>query len=66
VITSDNDPYCPEGAEGYRNVYTEALGLERHVVPGAGHIAIEDGYGPWPAILDWCLDGTIAAAQPFA
>lgn len=57
VVTSDNDPYCPEGLEGYRATYTHALGLEHRIIPGAGHIAIEDGYGPWPAILDWCLNG---------
>jgi hypothetical protein len=22
VISSDNDPYCPEGAEAYRAIYT--------------------------------------------
>jgi hypothetical protein len=60
VVTSDNDPYCPEGFEGYRSVYTDALGLEHHIIPGAGHIAIEEGYGPWPAILEWCLNGTAA------
>jgi predicted alpha/beta hydrolase family esterase len=58
VVTSDNDPYCPEGLEGYRSVYTDALALEHHIIPGAGHIAIEDGYGPWPAILEWCLNHT--------
>lgn len=58
VVTSDNDPYVPEGVGAYRSIYTDALGLEHHVIPGAGHITIEDGYGPWPAILQWCLDGT--------
>lgn len=57
VVSSDNDPYCPEGLEGYRSVYTEALGIDHHVIPGAGHITIEDGYGRWPAILSWCLSG---------
>jgi serine hydrolase len=57
VITSDNDPYCPEGMNGYRLTYTEALDLQHAVIPGAGHITIEDGYGPWPSMLDWCLTG---------
>lgn len=57
VITSDNDPYCPEGPDAYRQIFTDALGLQNEVIPGAGHIAIEDGYGPWAAILHWCLDG---------
>ncbi len=57
VVSSDNDPYCPEGLDAYRSIYTDALGLEHHVVPSAGHISIDDGYGPWPAILDWCVNG---------
>ena len=20
------------------------------------HLSDDDGYGPWPAVLDWCLD----------
>jgi hypothetical protein len=36
---------------------TETLGLHHHVIPGAGHITVEDGFGAWPAILGWCLDG---------
>jgi predicted alpha/beta hydrolase family esterase len=57
VVTSDNDPYCPEGMEAYRSTYTDALGLEHQIIPGAGHISIDEGYGPWPAILEWCLQG---------
>lgn len=57
VVTSDNDPYCPEGLEGYQATYTSALGLEHHVIGDAGHLAVDDGYGPWPAILDWCRNG---------
>jgi serine hydrolase len=55
VISSDNDPYCPEGLDAYKAIYTDALGLEHHILPGAGHISIDDGYGPWPEILDWCI-----------
>jgi hypothetical protein len=25
-------------------------------VPGAGHINIAAGYGPWPFVLDWVRD----------
>jgi predicted alpha/beta hydrolase family esterase len=57
LITSDNDPYCPEGLEEYRATYSDALGLHHHVIPGAGHISAAEGYGPWPAILEWCLAG---------
>jgi predicted alpha/beta hydrolase family esterase len=57
VLTSDNDPLCPEGIEEYKAVYTEALGLEHRVLPGAGHISVDDGFGAWPAMLEWCLTG---------
>jgi predicted alpha/beta hydrolase family esterase len=62
VLTSDNDPYCSEGLEEYRAVYTDALGLHHRVLPGAGHVSIEDGFGPWPAVLNWCLQ----AGDPWA
>jgi Serine hydrolase len=57
VITSDNDPYCREGIAGYQSTYTGALDLRHEVIPGAGHFTIEDGFGPWPAMLAWCLNG---------
>ncbi len=58
VISSDNDPYCPEGMEGYRSVYTDALGLWHEIVPDAGHLSVDEGFGPWPAMLRWCLTGS--------
>jgi len=57
LVTSDNDPYFTEGLDAYKSIYTDALGIEHRVVPGAGHISIDEGYGPWPAILDWCTNG---------
>jgi predicted alpha/beta hydrolase family esterase len=58
VVTSDNDPYCPEGLDAYKSMYTDALGLEHQIVRRAGHFSIPDGFGPWPDILGWCLSGT--------
>lgn len=57
VISSDNDPYCPEGPEAYASIYTAALGHNHQVIPAAGHLSTTDGYGPWPAMLRWCLTG---------
>jgi predicted alpha/beta hydrolase family esterase len=51
LVCSDNDPYCPEGAQ---NVYP---GLPADVLPGAGHINPDAGYGPWPAVEAWARDG---------
>lgn len=52
LVCSDDDPYCPEGAVG---AYAEPLGLPYDLLPGQGHLNVDAGYGPWPAMLDWCL-----------
>jgi uncharacterized protein len=54
LVCTDNDPYCPEPAA---EVYGEPLRCEVTVVPGAGHLSLPEGYGPWPEALEWCLDG---------
>ena len=50
LACSDNDPYCPEGAMGF---YGEALGLDTDLLPGTGHLDVEAGFGPWPAVAAW-------------
>jgi hypothetical protein len=50
LVCTDNDPYCASAA----GVYGVRLGVEIDVLYGAGHINPESGYGPWPALLDWC------------
>jgi predicted alpha/beta hydrolase family esterase len=52
LVCSDNDPYCPEGAA---RVYGEPLGIDTELIPGAGHINPEAGYGRWPDVERWCL-----------
>ena len=51
LVCADNDPYCPEGAA---TEYGRTLKLPTTLIPGAGHINVEAGFGPWPAVLDWC------------
>ena len=51
LVCSDDDPFCPRGAQA---AFGDPLGLSAQVLPGAGHINPETGYGPWPAALDWC------------
>jgi predicted alpha/beta hydrolase family esterase len=54
LVCSDDDPYCPEGAD---RLYGEPLGVPVDVLPGKGHLNPETGFGPWPAVESWCLDG---------
>ena len=51
LVCSDNDPYCPEGAA---IAYGRPLKMATTVLPGLRHINVEAGFGPWPAMLDWC------------
>jgi predicted alpha/beta hydrolase family esterase len=53
LVCSDNDPYCPEGGA---EVFGRPLGCDVDLLRAAGHVAVPDGYGPWPSVLEWCLD----------
>jgi predicted alpha/beta hydrolase family esterase len=53
MVCGDADPYCPEGAQ---NRYGTPLNIPVDQIAGGGHLSTEDGYGPWPAVLEWCLD----------
>jgi predicted alpha/beta hydrolase family esterase len=55
IACSDNDPYNPAGGGA---MYAEAIGAEVDVLAGAGHIAIDEGYGRWAAVDEWCSDPT--------
>ena len=52
IVCADDDPYCPPGAV---DTYAEPLGIPAHVIPGAGHINPETGYGEWPEVEAWAL-----------
>jgi uncharacterized protein len=54
LVCADDDPYCPEGAD---TLYGEPLGIPVDVLEGGGHVNPESGYGPWPAVEAWCVDG---------
>jgi uncharacterized protein len=51
VVVSATDPYAPADPQAW----SAALGLDCDVLPAAGHITPQDGYGPWPGVLAWCL-----------
>lgn len=66
LVCSDNDPYCPEhGADRH---WAAPLGLTVDLLPGAGHINVESGFGPWPEMEAWCLGerATLAGAPQSA
>jgi len=60
LVCSDEDPYCPEGAA---ELYGGPLGIPVDVLAGGGHLNPEAGYGPWPAVEAWCLDGSLAITE---
>lgn len=51
LVGSDNDQFCPTGIA---RAYGAPLKMAATVIPGAGHLNTESGFGPWPAVLDWC------------
>lgn len=59
LVCADDDPYCPGGADEH---WARPLGLAVDVLPGAGHLNVAAGYGPWPAMRDWCLGRRVALA----
>lgn len=50
LVCSDDDPYCPEGAA---RLYGGPLRLPVDLQPGRGHLNVDAGFGPWPAMMDW-------------
>ncbi len=51
LVASDDDPYLPEGIA---QAYGRSLKMPTTVVAGGAHLNTDAGYGPWPALLDWC------------
>ena len=56
LVHADDDEWCPAGAG---RAFAE-LGLRTVVLPGAGHINTDAGYGPWPAVEAWCRGASAA------
>ena len=51
LVGGADDPYC---AGGVAQVYGTRLKMAATVLPEAGALTADTGYGPWPAVLDWC------------
>ncbi len=50
VVGSDNDEFT--SAEELQDI-ARALSAACRIIPGAGHINLASGYGPWPFALEW-------------
>jgi predicted alpha/beta hydrolase family esterase len=61
LVCSDHDPYCPEGAPA-----AYPLGIPVDVLPGAGHINPDAGFGPWPEAEAWCYGASAIASSRIA
>lgn len=53
LVAGDDDPYL---LEGIATAYGRPLHLEPIVIERGGHLSANSGYGPWPAVLEWCLN----------
>lgn len=54
IWASDADPY---NAAGAATTHGAPFGLTVREFAGAGHFTPDDGYGVWPAVLDWAKAG---------
>ena len=53
IIGSDNDEWTPRGIPA---TFADPLDLPLELIPGAGHISLHDGWGPWQGIINWIDD----------
>jgi predicted alpha/beta hydrolase family esterase len=53
LVCSDNDAYCP--GRGAAEHWGGPLELAVDLLPGAGHVNPEAGFGPWPEMEAWAL-----------
>jgi len=56
IVIGESDPYCsvPESV-----AYARALAVDLDVIPDGGHLDAASGYGPWPSVRDWVIDGAV-------
>jgi predicted alpha/beta hydrolase family esterase len=65
LVCSDDDAYCP--GRGAALHWGRPLELAVDLLPGAGHLNVKAGYGPWPEMEAWALgdsDAVVARAAP--
>lgn len=57
LVAGSDDPYLPGGIAAE---YGLPLKMATTVVDGGGHLNTDSGFGPWPAVLDWCRRDNLA------
>ena len=53
VLASDKDKWTPRGIQA---TFGDPLGVTPVVIPGAGHLSLDDGFGFWPGVINWVND----------
>jgi predicted alpha/beta hydrolase family esterase len=53
IIASDADPWIPRGVYP---TFSAPLRVDSFVIPGAAHLAVDDGWGPWQGVINWVND----------
>ncbi len=57
IVGSDNDvEWTPQGIPA---TFSDPLDVPFVLIPGGGHIALHDGWGPWQGVIDW-IDNPLA------
>jgi uncharacterized protein len=51
LVGGSDDPYLPAGIAVE---YGRPLKMATTVIEGGGHLDVQSGFGPWPAVLNWC------------
>lgn len=58
IFEGEGDEYAGRGVEAEFEVDP---GIPVELVAGGGHLVPADGFGPWPRVLEWALDGMLVA-----
>jgi serine hydrolase len=53
LLGGDADPWTPAGLQA---TFGDPLGLVARILPGASHLALSEGWGPWQGVIDWVRD----------
>ena len=60
ILASDKDKWTPRGIQA---TFGDPLGVEAVIMPGAGHLSLDDGFGHWQGVIDWVNDSNADLLQ---